>query len=447
MWLVLRISKLRLGGHAYYMEVVETGVERPGEWLSRGASELGLHGYVEGDDLDAVLAGSDPQSRSRQGLGSGRSRVKVAGFDLTFCAPKSVSLLHALGEPDVAGEVRRGHREAVLNALSYVERRAIAVRRRGVEGERTLEPARAVAAARFDHTLSRAQDPHLHSHVVVANLGRSADGTWSALDGRGVYAHLGAAGALYHSQLRHELTRRLGVEWEPLDRGRADVEGIGPEVRRAFSTRAQQVQSHLAERGFEPRGVQSRRAREFASLLTRAPRDPLVSADSLRPSWQARAKESGLGPLRLEAVLGRARPRGTNGSLSTSGDVDRQVSSRLSEAGRVVSRRDVVRAFGSALHRGALSVDVERASDRLLSELRPLEGPKGERDSPGVGERRHEPPFSLGLRLESTTADVMGELHARARAELVELDRLLAARQMSRADLSLSRDVGHGLEM
>jgi conjugative relaxase-like TrwC/TraI family protein len=89
----------------------------------------------------------------------------------------------------------------------------------------------AVPAAAFIHRLSRALDPHLHTHVVVANLGRDVEGTWSALDGRGVYAHASAIDALYHADLRFELTRRLGVAWNPPDRGRADIAGIAPEAR------------------------------------------------------------------------------------------------------------------------------------------------------------------------------------------------------------------------
>ncbi len=157
---MLCVSKVRTGGHAYYLEVVDTGVEAPGEWLSAGADLLELRGKVAAGDLEAVLAGLDPSSGKR--LGRSHDRVKVAGFDLTFCAPKSVSLLHTLGAPDVSAEVRSGHNEAVKEALSYVERRALAVRR-GSGAHRIPLPVDGVAAGGFVHRTSRALDPHLHT--------------------------------------------------------------------------------------------------------------------------------------------------------------------------------------------------------------------------------------------------------------------------------------------
>ncbi len=128
---MLRVAKVRKGGHAYYLEVagngVGTGIEAPGVWLGTGAAALGLRGEVEGDALGAVLAGDDPVTSRR--LGRSHDRVTVAGFDLSFCAPKSVSMLHALGPTEIAHDVRAAHVAAVDAALDYVERRAVAVRR------------------------------------------------------------------------------------------------------------------------------------------------------------------------------------------------------------------------------------------------------------------------------------------------------------------------------
>jgi len=68
----------------------------------------------------------------------------------------------------------------------------------------------ALVAAAFRHRISRAQDPHLHTHVIVANLTRTEDGEWRALDGEAILkTYRLAAGYLYEAQLRHELTRLL----------------------------------------------------------------------------------------------------------------------------------------------------------------------------------------------------------------------------------------------
>ncbi len=204
--------------------------------------------------------------------------------------------------------------------------------------------------------------PHLHSHVVVVNLGRAPDGTWSALDGRGIYAHAQAAGALYHAHLRHELTVRLGVGWDPPRNGRADITGIGPEVRRAFSRRAAAIEAHLAERGLlgERSGPRmgpgqgpnpSRRARTVAAFATRAPRDPGLVPESLRGWWEERARETGLSPRLLEATLDRVpRPLGRSGEereVSAEKGAQRAAEAVLVELGRSVTRRDAVRAWCS----------------------------------------------------------------------------------------------------
>ena len=427
---------MRPGGHAYYMEVVDTGVEAPGKWLTEGSGLLGLHDEVQGADLGAVLAGVDPADGSR--LGRHHDRVAVAGFDLTFCAPKSVSLLHALGEPEVAAEVRGGHEQAVREALGYVEQRALAVRRSVGEGPsggpgRAPVEAQGVAAGGFLHRTSRALDPHLHTHVVVANLGLGPDGTWSALDGRGVYAHIGAAGSLYQVQLRYELTRRLRVSWEPPSRGRADICGIGPEVRREFSQRAAQIQAHLAERGLAGgTKVPSGRARDVAGHATRAARDPNLAPEQLRGLWEARARDVGLSPRLLEATLDRVprQPeRDARGADRTDWKgLETPVRRALGELDRSVTRRDTVRAWCSVLDHGAPVAEVERAADSFLEKLEPVDGWAGERDAPGVGERRHS------VTLRSIERDAL--------AERRRMERHLAERGMSRAE-----DHGLGLEL
>ncbi len=384
---VLRVGKVRSGGHAYYLDVTgddrHPGIEAQGRWVGRGRADLGLAGPVAGPDLEAVLGGAAP--RTGEMLGLAHNRVTVAGFDLTFSAPKSVSLLHALSDPDVAAQVGAGHDAAVGSALDYVERHALAVRRQQDVG-RIPVAAQGVATAGFVHRTSRALDPHLHTHVVMANLGR-ADGTWSALDGRGVYAHARAASALYHVQLRHELTSRLGVAWDAPDRGRADIEGIGLEARKTFSRRAASIAAQLAEWGQD-----GGRAAEAASHVTRPPKDMGVTVEELRPEWQSRASAIGLSPQRLDAVLGRvpARLVGEQSATLTTA-LASEVQSSLGES---ATRRDVVRRWCEVLPNAVPARAVEDAADQLLPSLSPVGGVAG-RNGPGVAERRYviEPPM------------------------------------------------------
>jgi conjugative relaxase-like TrwC/TraI family protein len=131
-----------------------------------------------------------------------------------------VSLLYALSEPTEQGEIAASHRAAWHDAMRLLEAEACVVRlgRGGVVRERS-----GFAAAGFAHRTNRDGDPHLHIHVVVANMAPSDDGRWRALDGQLFirdWRH--AAGYIYQARLRHELTVRLGVEWGPIVNGQAD---------------------------------------------------------------------------------------------------------------------------------------------------------------------------------------------------------------------------------
>lgn len=393
------MAKLRVGGHAYYLEPLgldgRPPTEAPGRWAGRGSDTFGLQGRVTSEQLAAVLAGTDVNGAPLPG--ADRRRVKVTGFDLTFCAPKSVSLLQALAEPEVADTVLAGHERSVTAALAYVEERALAVRRRSAG--RVPQPSDASPAAAFVHRTSRAADPHLHTHVVLANVARATDGSWSALDGRGVYAHASAAGALYQAQLRHELTATLGVAWGTPSRGRADLAGVPSDVRRAFSQRSEQIAAHLAERGLVPAGgAVSGRATRVAGLATRAPKDLEAGADQLRPVWRERATALGFGQRRLDAVLDRVPRRERAAPDVAAGDssVVAAALTALRGPDRAFARRDVVRAYASSLPGGAPSDHVAAVVERFMVEV--TAGEDRGRHVPGVGEPRVELPERLRRR-------------------------------------------------
>jgi hypothetical protein len=302
--------------------------------------------------------------------------------------------------------VLASHERAVDAALGYVERRAVAVRR-PAGGALVPVPVEAVASAGFVHRVSRALDPHLHTHVVMANLGRGPEGNFSALDGRGVFAHASAAGALYHAQLRHELTARLGVAFEPLRGGRADVAGIGFEARSAFSQRAAAIAQHISARG-----LGGSRARDIAAHATRPERDPHQSVDDLRPLWLDRARAVGLEPDDLGAVLDRV-PRHRAPELDPA--VGDAVADELGRRGPTAARRHVVQAWCATLESGAPAAAVEEAADRLLESMPKTAAHADRVERRGVGERRH---VVSGRDITSQRG---------------ELERLLAARGMEMA--------------
>ena len=237
---MLSIGRLGAASEDYYLAVVASGVEdyylaegeAPGRWLSEGG--LALAGEVEAEDLRALLAGRDPHSDD-QLVPAPPGRPRTPGFDLTFSAPKSVSLLYALGDSEVQGQTIEAHERAVAAAIGYLEGHA-AFLRRGRAGAQRV-PAVGLVAAGFRHRASRAGDPALHTHVLVANLGQDGAGRFGALDSRAIYRAAKTAGYLYQAELRHQLSTSLGVEWRPVTKGAAEIEGVPPEVIDAFSAR------------------------------------------------------------------------------------------------------------------------------------------------------------------------------------------------------------------
>jgi conjugative relaxase-like TrwC/TraI family protein len=147
-----------------------------------------------------------------------------------------VSLLWALGDRETAEQVTAAHDAAVDAAIGYLQR-AAGFTRRGAGGAETV-PVDGFVAAAFRHRTSRADDPLLHTHVLVANLARTTDDhVWRTLDSRKLFAHAKTAGVLYQAHLRHELTRRLGVAWQPVVNGVADIDGVDRQLIETFSQR------------------------------------------------------------------------------------------------------------------------------------------------------------------------------------------------------------------
>ena len=263
----------------------------------------------------SLLAGVDPSTGVPLGRAFGEKSVR--GYDVTFSAPKSVSVLAAVADPATRAEVHAAHDAAVDAVLGYVQRHALT--RFRVEGEVVSVDAEGIAVGVFRQHVSRELDPQLHSHAVVAAKVASPDGRWLALDARPLMADQTVLSALYHAGLRSELTRRLGVGWEVPVNGIAEMAGVDREVLEEFSQRSSQVEARRevkldrfrATFGREPTGrerwrleresvVESRRSKPPAQTAggtarrlagtARGPRGVLRPA---RRAWSAKRAPSG----------------------------------------------------------------------------------------------------------------------------------------------------------
>jgi conjugative relaxase-like TrwC/TraI family protein len=362
---MLSIGKLGTGQETYYLEKVAEGAEdyysgegeAAGQWMGDGAAELGLSGEVGGDQLTAMLTGRSPADGSPLGLRAVGGRGPVPGFDLTFSAPKSVSLLWGLGGPVAGVEVNAAHRAAVDAALGYLQEEACWTRR-GAGGAEFVKGSGYLAAA-FEHRSSRNGDPQLHTHVLVANATKGPDGRWTRLYHPAIYEHAQTASYLYQAHLRHELTRRLGIEWQEVRRGIAEIEGFADEHLREFSTRRAEI---LEAAGPDA----SARSMEVAALTTRKGKEQGVSREELHERWRSRGEEIGLDREAIsrtfnpEAILdpdsARVRP-------SSNEQVGEAVTAHASH----FERRDVIQAVADSQRSGAPAAEVLCMANRFLA--------------------------------------------------------------------------------
>lgn len=379
---MLSIGKVG-GGQAsprYYIDSVASGQEdyytghgeAPGQWTGSGAAARSLTGTVESDSFLATLDGGD-----------GAPNRTVLGYDLTFSAPKSVSVLYGIAGRGVSRLVREAHDVAVQQALGYMEREACWTRR-GKNGRQHLR-GDGLTVAMFRHRTSRAGDPQLHTHSVVANATR-AGGRTSALDGRALYTHARTAGYLYQAVLRHELTRTLGIEWEPVHHGVAEVRGIDRAVLQHFSQRSEEIREQLAARG----GRTMRSAR-IATLETRRAKTYNVPIARFREQWRARAAELGLGREELDALLDRRAPGRPIQPNADATSLQLAGGEGVTSQASTFDRRDVLREWAAAHREGARVEDLEQRADEWLTSQAAVQLEHGRGRAPFGGPRFSTP--------------------------------------------------------
>lgn len=291
------------GASGYYTALARDdyytqGGEPAGQWRGQGAAALGLTGAVTEAELRNVLHGSD--GAGGQPLVQGAGADHYAGWDLTFSAPKSVSVLWAMtDDPQVRADIQAAQQAAVAATLAFAERHC-AWTRRGHDGT-ARERVVGLAVATFEHSTSREQDPQLHTHCLVANVAPRQDGTQGALDGRELFRWKMALGALYRAELASQLESRLSVRIER-DQSSFALRGVPEAVQDHFSKRAGQIQDWLAEHGY--RGA---KAAQLATLDTRRTKTE-IDRPALFARWQAEGRTVGWGPEQAAALLEPRQP-------------------------------------------------------------------------------------------------------------------------------------------
>jgi conjugative relaxase-like TrwC/TraI family protein len=365
--LVLTISKLKRWSINYYIDTAaatqraSTDLRRAGGglgeyysehetrtpvWLCAGDTRAAarLVGLTDiqraGGEADpAVVArwldeGIAPNGRRGRGFGD----RGVHGFDLTFCAPKSVSLVRALRAEDVVQKaIADAHTTAVSEAMHYLAQHAGYTRvHNGVTGEKDLLWLPGLVGIAYQHETSRCGDPHLHTHVIVPNRQARADGQLVSIDGTSLYHEAKAAGVIYQATVRRELHRSLGFEWQAVDpaTGMAEVAGVDREAITAWSRRSSQLRAWATAHRAVAEGPLTAAQLAAAQKATRPPKAEELAWATLQQQWRADAR--GLHLDRAEFLAARAARR-----AATRTPFDRQ---RLAAAAEQIDKAAFTRA-------------------------------------------------------------------------------------------------------
>jgi conjugative relaxase-like TrwC/TraI family protein len=412
--MVADIAKLSVGREDYYVREVANNREEylsghgesPGRWLGRGAQALGQEGTASTEAFVRVFHGRHPDTGEL--LGRGHGERGVPAFDVVLRPTKSVSLLYGLGDARMAATVLDAHHQATAEALGYLDEHVGA--RRG-HGGCDHVAGNGLLAVGFDHRTSRAGDPLLHTHVIVANRVQGPDGRWTALDGRDLYRHRLAADAIYRGAYQRALSRSLGVAWtEPDQWGNRELAGMSDHIIKAFSKRADEIDGEVERLEAEGR-VRTPKLVKWAVHSTRQAKQHEAPA-ALADRWRAEATEHGVDvPELLCGVLGRDRQATNDPAAGDGGTADEAgvagVFNRLADAqgltaqASTFARPEVIAALGDHL----VAVDraeLERLADRFLEER--AVSAVGDRT---IGERRWSTPELLEVE-QRLVAGAMG---------------------------------------
>jgi conjugative relaxase-like TrwC/TraI family protein len=372
---------------SYYEDGADDYYAGEGEasaWQGKGAEALGLAGAVESGRFRELLAGrvtpdgSSSRSATRQ---DAHSRI---GIDLTFSAPKSVSLQALIG-----GDVRivQAHDRAVERAIAAAEERAQA--RKKVNGRSHVEDTKNLVVAKFRHETSRERDPQLHTHALVLNLTRRSDGEWRALRNDEIVKTTKYLGAVYRAELAAEL-QGIGYALRQGREGMFEFAHVERAQLEAFSRRAKQIEKRMEEEGLTPETATSAE-KQRVKLATR-PRKVSADRKALFADWQDRAREVGVDFTRRSRAFGAGERGGGPGDPATAAHATAEGARRslrfaiahLTERQAIVEERELLdvalkHAVGRATLRD-IRCEVERLSTTgyLIAEsplYRPADAP------------------------------------------------------------------------
>ena len=280
----------------YYSDGADDYYSKEGEaitWAGKGAEDLGLTSQpFDKKRFSALLDGQIDEKTKLRRFKEGDAAKERLAVDLTFSAPKSVSL-QALVHGDK--EIIAAHDRAVQAAVKEAE--ALAAARLTKNHKVSVQKTGNVVAALFRHETSREQEPQLHTHAVLLNMTRREDGKWRALMNDSIVKNLEYLGNVYNATLAHELEKQ-GFQIRYEKNGAFDLAHFSREQIEAFSSRTGQINQALEQKGLD-RETATAKERNEASLRTRKKKTGM-DREQMHQRWQETSKAVGIDFTRRE---------------------------------------------------------------------------------------------------------------------------------------------------
>ena len=293
---MISISKISSAGQAssyfsqadYYTKG-EDGVDISSSWVGKGAEKFGLNGTVDADDFKLLLEGKSPDGQQVGTFKDGKVQHTPA-WDLTFSAPKSVSLMALVGDDK---RLLLAHKSAVDTAMKYLEANYLKGRMDLPEGMTPVD-LKNMISAQFTHTTSRDLDPQLHTHNVLMNLAFMGNDKAKSIDSTKFYSPSKILGFIYRNELALS-SKELGygVDWNSKT-GLFELSNVDKYVIKHFSKRRETIEKVAKERGYT-----NAKDMEKATVNSRKSKQNKPSHEVIY-QWDKEAKDIGFEPNKIK---------------------------------------------------------------------------------------------------------------------------------------------------
>lgn len=293
---MIKVAKLTTSSWSYYTKPETLNSVVSGIWLGNLAQHFSLTALENAQQIHALFSSSNPYTNEPLEA----SHRKTAVYDFVFAAPKQVSILALVEENhDLNNLALKAHTSAVNGAFKFIEA-TISVKRQSFNNHIRYVQTKGLLALAINHQLSRSLDPHIHTHLLIANLTTNNFKKYNALVSSLIFAIQEQVSRVYEFSLINALSSIPAIDFKNSEIARL----YSKQVVNFYSKRRLQIQNEL----LTIKKATTNKVQEIAFLKTR-PSKNVVDLEKLQSSWRStyeriKHKSPHLRSLKLGTELG-----------------------------------------------------------------------------------------------------------------------------------------------